>query len=228
MLGSIHLFLSLPSGFLISKESGRINIDRDAFPRSQGTAFSAFEQECPKLSRVFRKHQDLDPMPPPNPPDRAGFGVPQFHSRGQQGPESGHQFGTLGSASVFSGFSDHQPGHSTDRWESEPDSLSKLPFRERLEIVLRSHDDRWCIGLERLDDRPAGSCTSSAASSDLGNQLEGSFRGSKIRQIECGIGIDHTHQTDAGKIQTLGDHLGSHEHPDVTSGETVECLVKII
>ena len=89
-------------GFFISQETGRIDIDRDTFPWNQGAVLSAFEQKRAELSRVLCKHQDLYSMAPPNPADRTGRGLPEFHSRYQQGPQSGDQFGAVGSAPVYS------------------------------------------------------------------------------------------------------------------------------
>ena len=46
----------------------------------------------------------------------------------------------------------------------------------------------------------------------LRQNLKSAFGASEIRKIEAGLGVDHPHQGDAGKIVPLGNHLGADQN----------------
>ncbi len=63
------------------------------------------------------------------------------------------------------------------------------------------------LGIVGLDDHFAGFVRAAGASRHLGAELESTFRGTKIRDVEADIGVDDAHQRHIGKIKAFGDHL---------------------
>ena len=55
-------------------------------------------------------------------------------------------------------------------------------------------------------------------------QIVGALPCSKIGQLERKVGIDHAHERDLGKIEALGDHLGTQQHRAIGGIELLEQL----
>ena len=49
---------------------------------------------------------------------------------------------------------------------------------------------------------------------DLGQKLERSFTGAKIRKTQGQVGANDSHKRYVGKIMAFGNHLGSHKNID--------------
>src|SRR5262249_5325445 len=56
----------------------------------------------------------------------------------------------------------------------------------------------------------------------LGEELEGPLRRSEIGDVQADVGVDHPHEGDIGKIQTLSDHLCAEQDVDETFAENAQ------
>ena len=70
-----------------------------------------------------------------------------------------------------------------------------------------------------LDDHAARALAASRASRDLGQQLERSLGGAEVGQVQRHVGEDDRGQRDAGKIETLGDHLRADQNIDLAGAK---------
>ena len=68
------------------------------------------------------------------------------------------------------------------------------------------------LGQVGLDDNLTGAISASGTARDLLQQIVGALPRSKIGQLEGKVGIDHAHKRDLGKVEALGDHLGTQQH----------------
>ena len=64
--------------------------------------------------------------------------------------------------------------------------------------------------------------TATRATGDLRDELKGFFRGAKIGQMQCGVGIDHPDQRDVGKVEPFGNHLRAEQDANFTGAKAIE------
>ena len=95
---------------------------------------------------------------------------------------------------------------------------------ESLVVVGLRPPDGVVVGVEGLDDDLARHVATPAPACHLGEELEGPFRGPEVRDVQGGIGGNDADERDAGEVVPLGNHLGAHEHVDVSPVEGVENL----
>src|SRR5437879_2127809 len=95
---------------------------------------------------------------------------------------------------------------------------------EFMVIVTRGGIDAKVLRIECLDDHMPGFLATPGPSRYLGEQRKCPFRGSEIRKHQGNIRRDNTHKRHAGKIESLGDHLCTHQYVSLPVGEAVEQL----
>ena len=84
------------------------------------------------------------------------------------------------------------------------------------------------VRLECLHDGAPRLRAAPTAPGDLTHQLKGPLCCSEVRQVECGIRIDHAHQANAWKVQSLGNHLRAHQEPHFAGTEAPQSIMKIV
>ena len=102
----------------------------------------------------------------------------------------------------------------------EPPKLQLLLI-EPGEIMLRRKLDRIVILKISLQNNFSRRIASPRAPRDLRQQLKGSFRGAKIRDVQIEIGCDRSDERHLGEVQALGNHLRADENVRVVR-ETFE------
>ena len=75
-----------------------------------------------------------------------------------------------------------------------------------------------------LDDHLAGAIAATGTARHLFQQVVGALPCAKVRQLEGKVGIDHAHERDLRKIETLCDHLGAQQHGTIGRIELLEQL----
>ena len=80
------------------------------------------------------------------------------------------------------------------------------------------------LGQVGLDDDLAGTIAATGTARDLLQQIVGALPCSKIGHLEGKVGIDHAHERDFGKVEALGDHLGTQQHRAIGGIELLEQL----
>ena len=73
-----------------------------------------------------------------------------------------------------------------------------------------------------MDDDFAFEFAASGASGDLSDELEGTLTGAEIRNMQAEVGVENSNQSDIGKMQTFGNHLGADEDIDLLRFEFLE------
>src|SRR6266481_4267766 len=99
-----------------------------------------------------------------------------------------------------------------------------LLLPEAIKVVVPRKLDRGTKRRRCLHKNFAGDLSSSGAASDLGEQLESAFAGSKVGQMQADICIDDTHQGDIRKIEALGDHLRTDQNVDLSTPKSAKGL----
>ena len=94
-----------------------------------------------------------------------------------------------------------------------------LPLEERGVVLPARQLHAVVIGIERLDDRLAGTLAAARAPDDLRQQLERPLRRAEIRQPEADVGRDDADERHAREIVSLGDHLRADQHVDLAGRE---------
>ena len=84
------------------------------------------------------------------------------------------------------------------------------------------------VGLECLHDGAPRLRAAATAPGDLAHQLKGPLRCSEVRQVERGICIHHAHQANAWEVQSLGNHLCTHQEPHFTGAEAPQRIMEIV
>ncbi|MNL56241.1 hypothetical protein D3C87_1797190 [compost metagenome] len=79
-----------------------------------------------------------------------------------------------------------------------------------------------CIGLH---NNLPGQLMASGSAGNLRQQLEGFFRRPEVRQVQRGIGSNHSHQRNVRKIQPFGYHLRAQQHIGFFVPELVQQLL---
>src|SRR6266446_7344629 len=99
-----------------------------------------------------------------------------------------------------------------------------LLLPKAVKVVMPRELDRGTKRRRCLHKNFAGDLSSSGAASDLGKQLESTFTGSKVGQMQPDICVNDTHQGDIRKIETLGDHLRTDENVDLPTPKSAKGL----
>src|SRR4051812_36425411 len=114
-----------------------------------------------------------------------------------------------------------------ERRVAERAAALELARVEPRDVVARGVRDRARIGLERLhDDAPRR--VAAAASRELGDELEGSLLGAKVRQTEPRVRVDDGGELDAGEVVALRNHLRADEHGAIGAGEPFERVAEVL
>src|SRR5258708_20100848 len=99
-----------------------------------------------------------------------------------------------------------------------------LLFPKAVKVMMPRKLDRRTKRGRCLHKNLPGDLSPSGAASDLSEQLECAFTGSKVGQVQPDICIDDAHQSDIGKIETFRDHLGADENVDLSTPKSTEGL----
>ena len=91
-------------------------------------------------------------------------------------------------------------------------------------VVLGDGANDRILGQVGLDDDLAGTIAATGTARDLLQQIVGALPCSKIGHLEGKVGIDHAHERDFGKVEALGDHLGTQQHRAIGGIELLEQL----
>ncbi len=81
---------------------------------------------------------------------------------------------------------------------------------------------------ESLDDYFTLHFSSSGTASYLSKQLERSFSSPEVGCMEREVSIQDACEGDIWKIQSLCDHLGTHQDLDFAAGKPIQRLVEVI
>src|SRR5258708_39816186 len=99
-----------------------------------------------------------------------------------------------------------------------------LLLPEAVKVVVPRKLDRGPKRRRRLHKNFAGDLSSSGPASDLRKQLESTFTGSKVGQMQADICVNDTHQGDIRKIEALGDHLRTDQNVDLSTPQSTKGL----
>ena len=138
--------------------------------------------------------------------------VPQFLA------EDGGEFVDV----VAVGAGEEDVDEADERWVGGSSALFDEGFEESFVVVGLGGEDGDMLRGERLDDDAAGALASTGTAGDLGEELEGAFRGAKIGNVEGDVGGNDPDEGDVGKVEALGDHLGADEDVVLTASELGE------
>ena len=70
-------------------------------------------------------------------------------------------------------------------------------------------------GFKRLDEDATSLLAAAGSAGYLGDEVEGSFGGAEVGEMEGRVGVDDAYEGDVGEVEPLGDHLGAEEDLDV-------------
>ena len=115
------------------------------------------------------------------------------------------------------------PDKVAERRIAELSTPLDLLRQEPTDVVPRREADRARVGLEGLDEHPAGR-VSAAPPRELGQELEGPFLGAEVREAEAGVRVDDRGERDALEVVSLRDHLRADEDGALRLGEAREGL----
>ena len=94
-----------------------------------------------------------------------------------------------------------------------------LLLEESLKIMMPGVLDGWTGRREGLDDHLSLGVAPARTAGNLGKKLECPLPGTEVRRMQPRVRVDDADQGDIGKIQPLGDHLGSDEDVGLTGAE---------
>src|ERR1700704_3065916 len=95
---------------------------------------------------------------------------------------------------------------------------------EAVKVVVPRKLDRGTKRRRRLHKNFAGDLSSSGPASDLRKQLESTFTGSKVGQMQTDICVNDAHQGNIRKIEALGDHLRTDQNVDLSTPKSAKGL----
>ena len=95
--------------------------------------------------------------------------------------------------------------------------------KDRTVMLSDGANDR-ILGQVGLDDHLAGTIAATGTARHLFQQVVGALPCAEVRQLEGEVGIDHAHERDLGKVETLCDHLGAQQNGAIGRIELLEQL----
>ena len=110
------------------------------------------------------------------------------------------------------------------RREQRVAALVQIVVGKDRTVVLGDGANNRVLGQIGLDDDLARAITATGTAGDLLQQIVGALPCAEVRQLEGEVGIDHAHERDLGKVETLCDHLGAQQHGAIGRIELLEQL----
>jgi hypothetical protein len=81
---------------------------------------------------------------------------------------------------------------------------------------------RWRV---RLDNDGTRLLAAPGSATDLGDEVEGTFAGGKVGNVQHCVGRDHAHQVKTRHVEALGNHLRAYQH---VNGAVVQAAVDLV
>ena len=116
---------------------------------------------------------------------------------------------------LFTGTADDEACHGCVRWVGEHLTDGKFAVGEGLVVVSNGRLDGGVVGVKRLDEDATSLLAAAGSAGYLGDEVEGSFGGAEVGEMEGRVGVDDAYEGDVGEVEPLGDHLGAEEDLDV-------------
>lgn len=114
----------------------------------------------------------------------------------------------MGFGEIGIGSAQDDAGHGAEGWVVEADAVFEFLVGEADVVVFGGEGDSGVVWGEGLEEDFSAAIAATGTTSDLGDEVEGSFGSAEIGEVESGIGIDDSDEEDVGKVETFGDHLG--------------------
>jgi len=176
---------------------------------------------------VFSQQEQLDAIIPGNEPKRGLGGSQDFQPASSPGGlNESLKLSAYEARALFG----EVPVSTTKKDPNYPGIGGKskvLPSLKLLTVkffkfALGRKDKRRTLGVHGLDEHHAIVGVAPCSSADLGYKSKGSLGAPKVGHVEPGIRKNKPHQAYTGKIEPLGNHLGSQKNVDFSFAESID------